>query len=57
MIRTSDAPQAKSHAGTGRSLRPTSACAEATSGKSSAATGLANASPVASFSLGTNLMD
>ena len=44
MIRTSDAPQAKSQAGTGRSLRPTSACAEATSGKRSAATGPAAAS-------------
>jgi len=49
MIKTSDAPQAKSQAGTGRSLRPTSACAEAISGKRSMAMGLASASPTASF--------
>ena len=37
MIRTSEAPQANNQAGTGRSLRPTRACAEATSGNRSAA--------------------
>jgi hypothetical protein len=37
MTRTIEAPQAKSQAGTGRSFRPTSACAEAKSGATRAA--------------------
>src|SRR5262249_7125961 len=46
MIRTSDAPQAKSQAGTGRSLRPTSAWAEAMSGNARAAIGHAATRPI-----------